>query len=59
MNSLIEKYIAHNNFGKQLGMHFNIITDGEIEYHLKITNDHLATPLSAHGGVISALADAL
>ncbi|MBK7819223.1 MAG: PaaI family thioesterase [Sphingobacteriaceae bacterium] len=58
MNSLIEKYIQHNNFGKQLGMHFNIIADGEVEYFLKITPDHLATPLSAHGGVISSLADA-
>jgi acyl-CoA thioesterase len=56
--NLIEKYIAHNKFGASLGMHFNIITDGEIEYFLKITQDHLATPLSAHGGVISALADA-
>ena len=41
-----------------LGMHFNIITEGEINYFLKITPEHLATPLSAHGGVISALADA-
>lgn len=56
--TLIEKYIQHNNFGKQLGMHFTIITEGEINYYLKITPDHLATPLSAHGGVISALADA-
>lgn len=39
-------------------MNFNILADGEIEYFLKITKDHLATPLSAHGGVISALADA-
>ena len=58
MNSLIEKYIANNKFGASLGMHFSIITEGEINYYLKITPDHLATPLSAHGGVISALADA-
>lgn len=58
MNSLIDKYIANNKFGESLGMHFNILSDGEIEYHLKITEQHLATPLSAHGGVISALADA-
>ncbi len=39
-------------------MHFNIISEGEVEYFLKITQDHLATPHAAHGGVISALADA-
>ena len=39
-------------------MHFTIVSDGEINYFLKITNHHLATPLSAHGGVISALVDA-
>jgi uncharacterized protein (TIGR00369 family) len=58
MSNLIEKYIANNHFGKKLGMHFNVISDGEVEYFLKIGKDHLATPLSAHGGVISALADA-
>jgi uncharacterized protein (TIGR00369 family) len=55
---LIEKYIQNNHFGKKLGMHFNIISDGEVEYFLKITQEHLATPHAAHGGVISALADA-
>jgi uncharacterized protein (TIGR00369 family) len=58
MNSLVEKYIAQNHFGKKLGMHFNIISDGEVEYFMKITQDHLATPHAAHGGVISAFADA-
>ncbi len=56
--TLIEKYIAQNNFGQLLGMHFNIIADGEVEYFLKIESKHLATPNAAHGGAISALADA-
>src|SRR5688572_14201738 len=38
-------------------MHFNVVSAGIVEYHLKITKDHLATPLSAHGGLISALVD--
>ena len=58
METLIEKYIANNYFGKLLGMHFKIISDGEINYYLTITEQHLATPHAAHGGVISSLADA-
>ncbi|MDZ4665120.1 MAG: PaaI family thioesterase [Bacteroidota bacterium] len=58
MSTLIEKYIQHNNFGALLGMDFKIISEGEINYFITITKDHLATPSSAHGGVISALVDA-
>ncbi|MBP7808327.1 MAG: PaaI family thioesterase [Bacteroidia bacterium] len=57
-NNLIEKYIANNHFGKLLGMDFKIISDGNVEYYLTISKNHLATPNSAHGGVISSLVDA-
>lgn len=55
--TLIDKYISSNAFGRIVGMHFKIVAPGIVEYHLKITKDHLATPLSAHGGLISALVD--
>ena len=58
MNSLIQKYIAQNNFGKLLGMHFEIINDGEVNYLMTITSDHLATPNAAHGGLVASLVDA-
>lgn len=57
--TIIEQYIQHNHFGKTLGMDFKIIEPGLVHYSLKITKEHLATPLAAHGGVISALMDAL
>ena len=57
--TIIEQYIQHNHFGKTLGMDFKIIEPGLIHYSLTITKDHLATPLASHGGVISALMDAL
>ena len=57
-HSLIISYISQNQFGKLLGMNFNIKRIGEVEYFLTITEDHLATPKSAHGGVVSALLDA-
>lgn len=55
--TLIEKYIASNHFGKLIGMHFDIIGEGEVQYHIRIEEKHLATPLAAHGGLISALVD--
>jgi uncharacterized protein (TIGR00369 family) len=56
-NNLIKKYIAYNNFGKLIGMDFKILNEGHVEYTLTINKNHLATPNSAHGGVIAALID--
>lgn len=55
---LITRYNQTNNFGKLLGMHFNVVGEGSVEYYLVIKQDHLATPYAAHGGVVAALADA-
>jgi acyl-CoA thioesterase len=57
-NTLIEKYINNNFFGKLIGMDFKIITDGNVDYYLTINKNHLATPNAAHGGVVSSLIDA-
>lgn len=56
-NSLIEKYIQNNYFGKLLGMEFTILSDGKVENRITIKKEHLATPNAAHGGVVSALVD--
>lgn len=55
---LIEKYIELNRFGQLLGMELTILQEGKIEYRMKITEDHLATPHAAHGGSLAALLDA-
>lgn len=57
-HDLILKYIGLNNFGKLLGMDFTIIQTGQVEYRMKIKEEHLATPNAAHGGAIAALLDA-
>lgn len=57
--TIIDQYIQHNHFGKVLGMDFKIIEPGTVHYTLKIAKEHLATPIAAHGGVISGLMDAL
>ena len=56
-NSLIEKYIENNFFGKLIGMNFKIIEEGIVEYYLTINKNHLATPNAAHGGVVSSFID--
>jgi len=56
--SLIERYITHNHFGRLIGMEFSVIEKGRVEYKLKVTEQHLATPQAAHGGLISSLVDA-
>jgi uncharacterized protein (TIGR00369 family) len=57
-DTLIQKYISTNFFGKLIGMDFKIIEAGKVDYFLTINKDHLATPHAAHGGVIAALVDA-
>ncbi|MCO4814589.1 MAG: PaaI family thioesterase [Flavobacteriales bacterium] len=55
---LIQGYIESNNFGRLLGMNFNILDHGVVIYSMLITKSHLATPIAAHGGSIAALIDA-
>ncbi len=56
-NVLLEKYIENNLFGKLIGMDFEIVSEGNVNYYLTISQNHLATPHAAHGGVISSLVD--
>ena len=54
---LVKFYIEKNHFGKLLEMDFEIISPGEIVYFMKIQEKHLATPIAARGGSISAMMD--
>lgn len=55
---LIKAYIETNQFGNLLGMNFEVSNSGEVKYEMTINESHLATPIAAHGGSISALMDA-
>jgi len=55
---LVQLYIEKNNFGRVLEMDFKILEPGKVHYSMPIHALHLATPLAAHGGAISALMDA-
>jgi uncharacterized protein (TIGR00369 family) len=41
------------------GLHLNVIEPGNIVYDLKIEKHHLTSPEACHGGVISAMMDAV
>ncbi len=56
---IILAYKKGNNFGRLIEMEFELFNPGELEYKIKITEVHLATPYAAHGGVVSALMDSL
>jgi uncharacterized protein (TIGR00369 family) len=55
---IIEKYIESNEFGKLLGIDFNIQEPGICEYRFNVNNTHTAIPKVAHGGFVAALMDA-
>jgi uncharacterized protein (TIGR00369 family) len=57
-DTLIDKYRQANNFGRLVGMEFNVVAEGQVDYFMTIKEDHLATPHAAHGGAIAALIDA-
>ena len=59
IEELIEKYKQTNHFGDLLGMNLVSYEEGKIQYDLKISKEHLATPMAAHGGVVAALMDGL
>lgn len=56
---IIVGYKKANNFGRLIDMDFDILGPGELEYKISISEKHLATPIAAHGGVLSTLMDSV
>jgi len=57
-NLIVKKYVELNHFGRLIGMTFEILEPGKVNYHLTINTNHLATPLAVHGGCTATLLDA-
>ena len=55
---VVKGYNNSNKFGTLLGMDLKVLEQGEILYTMPVTAEHLATPVAAHGGAVSALMDA-
>lgn len=56
-NILIQQYNETNNFGEFLGISFQILEKGKVDYFAKIEQNLLATPKAVHGGLIATLCD--
>jgi len=56
---LMDIYQQTNQYGKLQGMELKHYEQGKIEYQMEIQNIHLATPKTAHGGVIAAYMDGI
>ncbi|MCB9223431.1 MAG: PaaI family thioesterase [Crocinitomicaceae bacterium] len=56
---LIKVYSQTNQFGHLLGTELQKFEEDGITYRLEIKDKHLATPTTAHGGVLSAYMDGI
>jgi uncharacterized protein (TIGR00369 family) len=54
---LIKIYQQTNEFGKLHGMELQKFEADEIVYKLEVKKEHLATPTTAHGGLIAGYMD--
>lgn len=59
MSKVIEEYNTNNNFGKHLGMTFEILEPGHISYSLQATSNLEAIPGMTHGGALAGLMDGI
>lgn len=55
---IVKGYIKNNHFGTMLDMSFVMSDTGKVTYTMPVSEQHLATPLAAHGGAICAMMDA-
>lgn len=54
---IIESYRKSNRFGVLLGMDFRVDEKRRVIYTLQVQEEHMATPIAAHGGLIGSLID--
>ncbi len=59
MEQLIRVYQKTNQFGTDNGMELISYEAGNIVYKLKVEAKHLATPTTAHGGLIAGYMDGI
>jgi len=56
---LMTKYAETNQYGNVNGMVLLNYESGKIEYKMEIKSEHLATPITAHGGIIAGYMDGI
>jgi uncharacterized protein (TIGR00369 family) len=59
MHKIIELYNSINQYGTLNELDLEIVSAGHIRYTMPVKEKHLATPIAIHGGVLSAMMDAV
>lgn len=57
--ALVAHYNRINRYGQANGMTLTVPAPGQAEYRMVITEAHLSSPGTAHGGVLAGLLDAV
>jgi uncharacterized protein (TIGR00369 family) len=56
--TLVAAYNQMNHYGRTNGMVLSVSTPGQVEYRMRIRDEHLSSPNTCHGGVVAGLMDA-
>ena len=59
MHKILKLYNVINKYGTLNELELTVISPGHIKYVMPVQNKHLATPIAIHGGVLSAMMDAI
>ena len=59
MHNILRLYNSINNYGNLNDLELTVLAPGHIQYVMPVREKHLATPIAIHGGVLSALMDAI
>ena len=59
MEHMIEIYNQINKYGQDNGMQLKLHKPGVVEYKMEVTEKHLSSPNTAHGGIIAGLMDSV
>lgn len=59
MHKILRLYNSINQYGTLNDLELEVISAGHIKYRMPVKEKHLATPIAIHGGVLSAMMDAV
>ena len=58
LTTMVAAYKQMNHFGRTNGMELTVNEPGQVEYRMRIRDEHLSSPNTCHGGVLAGLMDA-
>ncbi|KUG08184.1 PaaI family thioesterase [Solirubrum puertoriconensis] len=59
VSTLVALYDQINNYGRTNGMKLTVHRPGRVTYTMRVREEHLSSPGTAHGGIVAGLMDAV